>query len=138
MSKKLTGAELELLKKAGYPEKAIDYYQNKLNVGTIGDPDVALSYTGPCGDTMQLYLKINDNRIMDAKFLYLGCPGAASSGSALTRMVRGKTLGEAKKLTENDILRELGGLPDTKVHCPKLAITTLRKAITKYEKETRR
>lgn len=138
MARKLTAAEFELLKKAGYPEKAIEYYQNKLNVGTIDDSDITLSYTGPCGDTMRLYLKINDDRIVDAKFLYLGCPGAASSGSAMTRIVRGKTLEEAKKFTEDDVLRELGGLPDTKLHCTKLAITTLRKTVTKYEKETRR
>lgn len=54
MARKLTGAELELLKKAGYPEKAIEYYQNKLNVGTIDDSDVTLSFTGSCGDTMRL------------------------------------------------------------------------------------
>ena len=138
MARKLTAAEFELLKKAGYPEKAIEYYQNKLNVDTIDDSDITLSYTGPCGDTMRLYLKINDDRIVDAKFLYLGCPGAASSGSAMTMIVRGKTLEEAKKFTEDDVLRELGGLPDTKLHCTKLTITTLRKTVTKYEKETRR
>ena len=87
---------------------------------------------------MRLYLKINDDRIADVRSLYLGCLGAVSSGSAMTMIVKGKTLEEAKKLTEGDVLRELGGLPDTKLHCAKLAITTLRKTITKYEKETRR
>jgi nitrogen fixation NifU-like protein len=136
---KLTEEEFELLKEAGYSEKVIRLYRNKFNVGVIKNPDVNLAYTGPCGDTMKLYLKINDDSFVeDAKFQYLGCPGAASSGSAITRIVKGKSLEEAKMITEHDILQELGGLPESKLHCPKLAVTTLQKAIAKYEERKRR
>jgi NifU-like protein involved in Fe-S cluster formation len=131
---KLTKEEFELLKEAGYSEKVIELYRNKVNVGVIDKPDVNLAYTGPCGDTMKIYLKISDEGVVeDAKFQYLGCPGAASSGSAITRIVKGKKLEEAKRITEQDILKDLGGLPESKLHCPKLAIATLEKAIAIYE-----
>ena len=134
ISRKLTKEELDLLKEASYSEKVIEFYRDKVNVGVLENPDVDLAYTGSCGDTMKLYLKINDNGIIeDAKFQYLGCPGAASSGSAITKIVKGKTLEDAKKITDYDILNELGGLPESKLHCPKLAVTTLQKAIAEYE-----
>ena len=135
---KLTKEEFELLKEAGYSEKVISLYRNKVNVGVIGKPDVNLAFTGPCGDTMKIYLKISDEGVVeDAKFQYLGCPGAASSGSAITRIVKGKTLEEAKRITEQDILKDLGGLPGSKLHCPKLAVTTLQKAIAIYAEHRR-
>lgn len=136
MARKLAKEELELLEKSGYSKKVIEYYGNKVNVGTIEDADTTLAHTGPCGDTIKLYLKFNQNgTIENAKFQYLGCPGAASSGSALTKLVKDKTLEEAKKITEENILKELGGLPKLKLHCPKLAITTLRKTIEEYERK---
>ena len=130
----LTKEKVELLKEGGYSEKVIEFYMNKVNVGVVRNPDVDLAYTGSCGDTMKVYLKINNDAVVEyARFQYLGCPGAASSGSAMTRIVKGKTLEEAKRITEHDILQELGGLPESKLHCPKLAVTTLQKAIAKYE-----
>lgn len=136
---KLTKEEFELLKEAGYSEKGIELYRDKVNVGVIGNPDVSLAYTAPCGDTMKLYLKINNDGVVeDAKFQYLGCPGAASSGSAITRIVKGKTLEDAKRITEHDIIQELDGLPKSKLDCPRLAVTTLKKAIAKYEERKRR
>ena len=96
---------------------------------------MVLDYTGTCGDTIKLYLEVDaDNTIKDAKFLYLGCPGLASSVSMLTRLIKGVTITEARKISENDIMSELGGLPKSKLDCPKLAVTTLHKAIAKYEK----
>jgi NifU-like protein involved in Fe-S cluster formation len=136
---KRTKEEFELLKDAGYSEKVIEIYWNKVNVGIMKNPDVNFTYTPPCGDTMQLYLKISDRSLVeDAKFQYFGCPGAASSGSAITTIVKGKTLEEAKRITEKDVLQELGGLPETKLHCPNLAVTTLQKTIAKYENHKRR
>jgi nitrogen fixation NifU-like protein len=135
---KSTTEEQKLLTEAGYSDKVIEVYENKVNVGSIINPDVALAYTGSCGDTMKIYLRINRSGIIeDAKFHYLGCPGAASSGSAITTIAKGKRLEEAKNITEQDIIRELQGLPESKIHCPKLAVTTLRKAITDYEKRKR-
>jgi nitrogen fixation NifU-like protein len=136
MSKKLTTEEHKLLREAGYSDKVIELYKNKVNIGLIKNPNVALAYTGPCGDTMKLYLRINESNIIEnAKFQYLGCPGAASSGSAITAIAKGKRLEEAKKITEHDLLKELDGLPESKLHCPKLAVTTLQKAIVEYEKK---
>lgn len=136
---KLTKEEFELLRDVDYSVKAIDLYMNKVNVGVIENSDVNLDYTGPCGDTVKLYLKIGNNTVIeDAKFQYLGCPAAASSGSALTKIAKGKTLEEAKTITEQDILHELRGLPEAKLHCAKLAVTTLQKAITKYENYLRK
>ena len=136
MSKKLTTEEHKLLREAGYSDKVIELYKNKVNIGLIKNPNVALAYTGPCGDTMKLYLRINESDIIEnAKFQYLGCPGAASSGSAITAFAKGKRLEEAKKITEHDLLKELDGLPESKLHCPKLAVTTLQKAIVEYEKK---
>ena len=80
MSRKLTREKLELLKGAGYSGRAIELYVNKVNVGLIENPDVALAYTGPCGDTIKLYLKMNKNKVIeDAKFQYFG----SFSGRAL-------------------------------------------------------
>ena len=136
LSKKLTTEEHKLLREAGYSDKVIELYKNKVNIGLIKNPNVALAYTGPCGDTMKLYLRINESDIIEnAKFQYLGCPGAASSGSAITAIAKGKRLEEAKKITEHDLLKELDGLPESKLHCPKLAVTTLQKAIVEYEKK---
>ena len=122
------------MKAAGYSGKAIELYSNKVNVGVMDNPDVALAYTGPCGDTIKLYLKMNKNKVIeDAKFQYLGCPASAACGSNLTQIIKGKRLQEAKEITEDDVLMELNGLPDNECHCAELAVTTLYKAISKYE-----
>jgi NifU-like protein involved in Fe-S cluster formation len=105
-------------------------------VGTLENPNVATTFLGPCGDLIKLYLKINKKDIIeDAKFYYLGCPGSASSASAMTMLLKGKTVNQAKKMTEDDILTELEGLPRSKLDCVKLSIRTLRKAIAEYEKQ---
>ena len=134
MSEKLTKEKIELLKEAGYSRNAIELYGNRVNVGIIENADVALAYTGLCGDTTKLYLKINDqNKIEDAKFQYLGCPASAVCGSIVTQIAKGKTLQAAKEITEEEILKELGGLPGDECHCAELVVTALRKTIKKYE-----
>jgi nitrogen fixation NifU-like protein len=134
ISEKLTKEELKLLDEAGYSRKIIELYGNNVNVGIIENPDVALAYTGPCGDTIKLYLKIaGDNVIEDARFQYLGCPPLAACGSVLTQIVRDKTLKEAKEVITKEVLTELGGLPDDECHCAELAVTTLHKTIMKYK-----
>ena len=131
---KLTKEKIGLLKEAGYSRNAIELYNNRINVGIIKNADVALAYTGPCGDTTKLHLKINDqNKIEDAKFQYLGCPASAVCGSILTQVAKGKTLQAAKEITEEEILKDLGGLPDDECHCAELVVTALRKTIKKYE-----
>ena len=121
----------ELLVKSGYSDRAIEYYLEKVNVGEMKNPTVEVSYTGPCGDTMQLYLKIESSVIKDGKFHAIGCAGAFSSGSALIEMVKGKSLEEAEGITEDDIIDFLGGLPEKKFDCTCLARMTLLRAIRK-------
>ncbi|MGQ9723696.1 MAG: iron-sulfur cluster assembly scaffold protein [Candidatus Jordarchaeum sp.] len=91
----------DLLKKSGYSEKAIEYYINKVNVGEMENPDADYAWTGPCGDTMEFQLRIKNDTIQDAKFRAIGCAGSFSAGSALTEMIKGKKLEEAKKIDEN-------------------------------------
>jgi len=124
----------DLLKMSGYSDRAIEYYENHLNFGSIENPDAQYIYTGPCGDTMEIFLKITSDVITDAKFQAIGCAGSFTSGSALTKMINGKTLKDCEKLDENDILNHLGAMPQQKVHCARLAILTLKKAIEQYEK----
>ena len=125
---------MELLRKAGYSEKAIDYYIRKVNVGAIEGVDAVNSFTGLCGDSMRIYLKVEKGVIKDAMFQAIGCAGAFASGSALTEIVRGKTLKNAKKITEQDVIKDLEGLPGPKLHCARLGIDALRKSIESYMK----
>jgi len=94
-----TSGVKKLLEKPGYSEKAIGYYLKKVNVGSIENPSAKEAYTGPCGDTLEVYLKIESNVIKDAKFQAIGCAGAFASGSALMEIIKGKALDEAEKIT---------------------------------------
>jgi nitrogen fixation NifU-like protein len=135
MSRKLSGEELRLMVESGYSRKAIKFYVDNVNVGKLEDATLVTTFLGPCGDLIELYLRINEKDVIeDAKFYYLGCPGSASSASAMTSLLKGKTVTQAKKLTEDDVLAELGGLPKSKLDCARLSIRTLRKAIAEYEK----
>jgi nitrogen fixation NifU-like protein len=135
MSRTLSNEELRLMMESGYSEKAIELYMNNVNVGTMENPTIVTTFLGSCGDLIKLYLKIDKkNTIRDAKFYCLGCPGSASSASAMTLLVRGKTVDQAKKITEDKILTELDGLPKSKRNCAKLSIKALQKAISEYEK----
>ena len=125
----------KLLEKAGYSEKSIDYYIRRVNVGVIEGAEAADSHMGFCGDSMKVYLKVDEGVISDAKFQAIGCAGAFASGSALTEMVRGKSFEQAKKLTEQDVSKYLGDLPGAKIHCARLAVDALRKTIESYEKK---
>ena len=134
MTRELSTEELRLMEASGYSDKAIELYVNSVNVGPLDNPSVITSFLGPCGDLLELYLKIRKDEIIeDASFYYLGCPGAASSASAMTNILKGKTISQAKNLTEGDVLQELDGLPSSKLDCVKLSIKTLQKAITEYE-----
>jgi nitrogen fixation NifU-like protein len=134
-SRKLSDEELKLMVESGYSSKAIELYVNNVNVGKLEDAAVVTTFLGSCGDLIKLYLKINEKNVVeDAKFYYLGCPGSASSASAMTTLLKGKTINQAKKMTGEDILTELGGLPKSKLDCTKLSIKTLRKAIAEYER----
>ncbi len=123
----------EMLLSSGYAEKAITYYLTKPNHGPLENPDHVSEMTGPCGDTMKCYLKVDSGTIQDASFQVLGCPGAISAAMALADLVRGKDLQRALAVKDGDVFRELVQIPDQKQHCIRLAVKTLEKAIKEYQ-----
>ena len=123
----------ELLSGSGYSDKAITYFLDKKNMGSLPDADQVSELTGVCGDTMKIYRKMAEGRIKDAKIQVLGCPGAVASAMVAMDLIRGKTLEEAKRLQDGDIFRVLEQIPDQKQHCIRLTNKTLKKAIEEYE-----
>ena len=125
----------KMLSDSGYSDKAIHYFQTKENIGILEDADQVTDLTGPCGDTMKISLHIEGDKIDDAKIQVLGCPGAVASGCALINLARGKTLEDAWQIDVDLLYKELEKLPDKKIHCARLAIKTLQKALIEYEKK---
>ena len=127
-----TASIREMLSGSGYSDKAIEYYVNRPNMGSLPDANQVSELTGSCGDTMKIYLKLDDRRIKDAKIQVLGCPGAVASAMAAMDLIRGKTIEQARGLSERDVFRVLKALPDQKQHCIRLAVKTLQKALDEY------
>jgi len=115
-----------------YSEKTIDHFLNPRNLGEIPGHDGLGRITGPCGDTMQIHLKVKDGKVSNASFWTDGCGPSIASGSMVTELVKGKGVLEAQKITQQDILDALGGLPEESAHCALLAANTLKEAIKDY------
>ena len=115
-----------------YSKIVIQEYRNPSNFGFIKNPDASGKIKGPCGDTMRIDLKIKDKRISDIRFWTDGCGASIASGSKLTKIVKEKTLQEARALTSEDLLLALDGLPVENRHCTVLAVDTLKDAISNY------
>lgn len=115
-----------------YTEKTINHFLNPRNLGEIKAPDGFASVTGPCGDTVEICLRVKNGRIMNATFWTDGCGPSIASGSMVTELVKGKSLAEAQRITQDDVLNALGGLPEESLHCPLLAANTLKEAIKDY------
>lgn len=117
-----------------YNEKVLKAFQNPQNVGEIDNYDgIGTVGNATCGDIMQITLKIENDIIVDAKFKTFGCAAAVASSSTATAMIIGKTIEEALKLTNADVIEELNGLPAQKIHCSVLAEEAIRKAIEDYK-----
>lgn len=124
----------ELLSGSGYSDKAIEYYFNQPNMGSVPDADQLTDMTGTCGDTMRVYLKVARGRIKTAKALALGCPGLVAATMVALEWIQGKTITQARRITDRDILRILEPLPDEKKHCIRLAVKAVQETIDAYDR----
>jgi len=113
-------------------EQVIDHFLNPRNVGEIQNADGFGEVTGPCGDTMSIWIKVEKGMVAEAKFLTDGCGTTIASGSMVTELVKRKSVSEALKIDSEFILNALNGLPESDVHCAVLASDTLRAAIRNY------
>ena len=118
-----------------YSEKVMDHFSNPRNVGEIEDANgVGQVGNAKCGDIMKMYLKIEDNIIVDAKFKTFGCGAAVATSSMATELIRGKTVEEAMKITNTAVAEALDGLPPEKMHCSNLAEEAIAAALQDYRK----
>ena len=119
-----------------YSEKVMDHFMNPRNVGEIEGADGVGEVGNPaCGDMMRLYLKIEDNRVVDAKFRTFGCGAAIASSSMLTEMIKGKTVEEAREISNQAVADALDGLPAVKIHCSVMAEQAVKTALDDYAKK---
>src|SRR5579862_5596759 len=121
-----------------YSEKVIDHYSNPRNVGSMdkADPNVGTGLVGApeCGDVMKLQIRVDEGVIVDAKFKTFGCGSAIASSSLATEWLKGKTVEDALKIKNTDIVNELH-LPPVKIHCSVLAEDAIKAAIADYKKK---
>lgn len=116
-----------------YTDKVIEHFMSPRNVGTMPDCDAEAEYgESKCGDSLTVYIKVRDNVITDISYLVFGCAASVASSSVMSELAKGKTIEEALKLTDHDIVRALGGLPKAKIHCSVLGAQGLKKAINNY------
>ncbi len=117
-----------------YNEKVLEHFKDPHNVGEMDNPDgYAEVGSSECGDTMAMYLRVKDGRIEDIKYKTYGCCAAIASSSIATDMVKGKTIAEAEALSKADIVNELGGLPEQKIHCSLMVEDAIKAAIADFK-----
>ena len=119
-----------------YSDMVVELGMNPKNLGEVDDANGFARITGPCGDTMSIWLKIQGNRIIDAGFTTDGCTTSLASASMATVIAKDSGIEEARKISQQDILDALGGLPDESRHCALLAANTLKAAIQDYVNQT--
>ena len=116
-----------------YSEQVMEHFMNPRNVGEIDNPDGIGHVGNPvCGDIMELYIKVKDGIIVDARFKTFGCGAAIATSSMVTELVKGKSVKEALKISNRAVAEALGGLPPIKMHCSVLAEEALKSAIDDY------
>jgi nitrogen fixation NifU-like protein len=120
-----------------YGEKVLDHFKNPRNVGEIENPDGVGRVGSPvCGDIMELYIRVKNGIIVDARFRTFGCAAAISSSSMLTEMVKGKSIQDALRISNQAVVEALGGLPPAKIHCSVMAEEAVKAAIEDYLKKS--
>jgi len=120
-----------------YSDKVMDHFMHPRNVGEIADADGHGKVGNPvCGDIMELFIKVKDNIITDAKFKTFGCGSAIATSSIMTEMVIGKTIEDALTISNKAVVEALGGLPKVKIHCSVLAEDAFKLAVDDYLKKT--
>ena len=124
-----TKAIEEMLTAAGYSKTAIDYYIHKPHMGQIPDADIISEMTGTCGDTMGIYIKMDNGVVGDAKYQVMGCAGAISAAMAVVDLIKGKDLDYARSIDDGTVYKVLQEIPVKKHHCIQLAVKTLHKAL---------
>jgi len=118
-----------------YNPLVMDHFTHPRNMGEMDDPDGVGEATNPvCGDTLRLFLKVSDDRIVEVRFLTFGCAAAIAASSITTEMIRGKTLDEVLGISDRDVVDALGGLPPAKLHCSVLAEKAINAAVSDYRK----
>lgn len=126
-----------------YSKEVIKHFTKPKNMGEMKNPSAVGIFGNPvCGDVMKIYLKISKNKqgdeiIKDIKFQTMGCAAAISTSSMITELAKGKTLEQAKKITNKDVAKSLKGLPPIKMHCSNLATDCLKKAIEDWENKNK-
>jgi nitrogen fixation NifU-like protein len=120
-----------------YSEKVMEHFRRPRNMGEMENPDGIGKAGNPiCGDVMELYIKVRDNTIVDARFQTFGCGAAIATSSMVTEMVKGKSIDEALEISNRAVAEALGGLPPVKMHCSVLAEEALRSAIEDFKKKS--
>ena len=118
-----------------YTDLVIEHFQNPRNVGTLEDPDGTGTVGNSVGgDMIEFQIKVRDNRLVDVKYRTFGCGAAIASSSMASEMAQGKTLEEVEQLTNQEVAKALGGLPEQKMHCSNLAANALHAAIEDYRR----
>jgi len=133
LAKRLETQVLEDAKEV-FSETVIEYAYNPRNMGKLRDANGVGKMMGTCGDTVQIQIHVEDERIIEGRFITDGCGASIACGSMLTEMITGKTIEGALAITSGELLRSLDGLPDEHVHCSVLAVNVLREAIDDYRK----
>ena len=125
--------EWQMLSDTGYSRKAIEYFRKKPHLGVLQDADQVSEMQGTCGDTMKIFLRINEGIIKEATYIVLGCPGAVASAMAVAELIKDQTIAYARNIGDNDVFRELEEIPAKKHHCIQLSVKTLHKALEDWE-----
>lgn len=116
-----------------YTDEVLQHFREPKNVGTMDDANGIGTIGDPsCGDALQLFIKVENDHLVDVKYLIKGCPAAIAVASAMSQLAKGKTLTEAQGITDDDIVKALGGLPEIKLHCSNLGASALNLAIKDY------